>query len=63
MARLASAVVIVANRIEWEIPLIIFACANMGKVEKIHIDIGGRTSPAESGTGCMDIDDIGLLKP
>ncbi len=57
------AVVTAAKWIEWKIPLSSFTGVNLGKVKKMYIGVGDRTSPAKGGTGRVYIDDIGLLKP
>jgi hypothetical protein len=56
-------VVTAAKWIEWKIPLNTFTGVNLGKIQKMYIGVGDRTSPAKGGTGRIYIDDIGLLKP
>ncbi|HPC95841.1 MAG TPA: discoidin domain-containing protein, partial [Sedimentisphaerales bacterium] len=58
-----GAVTVRATWQEWMIPYSALSGVNLGRVEKMVIGVGSKTSPKAGGTGTVYIDDIGYGHP
>ncbi|MDI6451243.1 LamG-like jellyroll fold domain-containing protein [Anaerobaca lacustris] len=48
---------------EWKIPYADLAGVNLGRVQKMFIGVGSKTSPTAGGTGTVYVDDVGFGRP
>jgi hypothetical protein len=63
-ARVTNATAVVStDRTHWTIPQADLAGVNLGRVKKIVIGVGNRTSPVQGGAGIVYLDDLGFGHP